>query len=404
MSEETPKPVNPISPPPAKGAPAVKEKKWWPTIIGLVVVLGIGFLLFRIITNQPKAAPPTPLVQVSTVAAQQGDMGIYLEALLGEVTPLATVAVPSQVSGQLLKVNFVEGQTVRPGDILAEIDARPFQAQLDSAAGQLQRDNALLAEAKMDMSRYQAAYEQKAIPKQQLDDQTALVEQDTGTVKYDQGQVESARVQLGYCHITNTVAGRVGLRLVDAGNIVQPSSTNGIVVVTQLQPITVIFSVAEDYLPAIQRQLAMSNHMVVQAFDRAQETNLATGSVLALDNQIDANTGTVRVKAIFTNDDNALFPNQFVNIRLLIDTLHGQTLIPVSVIQRNGTATFVYILNEDETVTMRAVKVGATDGNSAAVEGVNPGEVLAADNFNRLQDSAKVRQRQANPANARGQQ
>jgi multidrug efflux system membrane fusion protein len=347
-------------------------------------------------------------------------MGIYVEAL-GAVTPVATVTVPTQVSGQLTKVNFVEGQMVRVGDLLAEIDARPFQAQLDSAEGQLQRDQALLAEARTNLARYQAAYAQKAIPKQQLDDQSALVDQNAGTVKLDQGQVDSAKVQLGYCRITSSIAGRVGLRLVDPGNIVQSSSTNGIVVITQLQPITVIFSVAEDYLPQIQRQLALGNHMTVQALDRAQQTNLATGSILAMDNQIDSETGTIRLRAIFTNDDNALFPSQFVNAKLLIDTLHGQTLIPASAVQRNGTNTFVYVLSREPvaqtnttnvaaagtnsqpagpsfTVEMRAVTVGATDVESAAVEGVEPGEVLAADNFNRLEDKAIVTPRRAEGA------
>jgi len=363
----------------------------------LAVVCALGAILVHLILNRPKPAVVARPVQVSTTTARQGDMGIYVEAL-GAVTPVATVAVPSQVTGQLTNVNFVEGQMVGAGDILAEIDARPFLAQLESAEGQLQRDQALLAEAKMDLARYQSAYEQKAIPKQQLDDQAALVDQDTGSVKYDQGQVDNAKVQLGYCHITSSIAGRVGLRLVDPGNIVQSSSTNGIVIITQLQPITVVFSVAEDYLPQIQRQLGLGNHMTVQALDRAQQTNLATGSVLAMDNQIDSETGTIRLRAIFTNDDNVLFPSQFVNVKLLVDTLHGQTLIPASVVQRNGTNTFVYVLQEDNTVEMRTVKVGATDGEASAVEGVTPGEVLAADNFNRLQDKATVTPRRTDDA------
>jgi multidrug efflux system membrane fusion protein len=400
MSEEAPKPASAekVSPPSSSPGSAPRKKgRGWFILVILVVVCAVGVILFRVIANRPKPAVVARPVQVSTTTARQGDMGIYVEAL-GAVTPVATVAVPAQVSGQLTRVNFTEGQMVQAGDLLAEIDARPFQAQLDSAEGQLQRDRALLAEARTNLTRYQAAYEQKAIPKQQLDDQAALVEQDAGTVKFDQGQVDSAKVQLGYCRITSSIAGRVGLRLVDPGNIVQPSSTNGVVVITQLQPITVIFSVAEDYLPQIQRQLALGNHMIVQALDRAQQTNLATGSVLAMDNQIDSVTGTIRLKAMFTNEDNALFPSQFVNVRLLIDTLRGQTLIPASAVQRNGTNTFVYVLQEDNTVEMRAVKVGATDGESSAVEGVTLGEVLAADNFNRLQNNAAVTPRQADGA------
>ncbi len=313
---------------------------------------------------------------------------------LGAVTPVAMVTVPSQVSGQLTKVNFVEGQMVGTGDVLAEIDARPFEAQLASAEGQLERDQALLAEAQMDLKRYQGAYEQKAIPQQQFDDQLALVNQDTGTVKFDQGQVDNAKVQLGYCRITSPISGRVGLRLIDPGNIILSSLTNGLIVITQLQPITVIFSVAEDYLPQIQHQLSLGNHMTVQALDRAQETNLATGVVLALDNQIDTGTGTIRMKAIFTNENDALFPNQFVNARLLIDTLHNQTLIPSSTVQRNGQAMFVFVLKSDGTVEMRTVKVGITDGDTSAVEGVKPGEVLATDNFNRASGRSQSREAQ----------
>ena len=384
------------SPPPPSEA-AKKKKRWW-VVIGIVVlVLAAGLILYRVIAGRAKPAPSPPPVQIATNTVRVGDMGIYVEAL-GAVTPVATVTVPSQVTGQLTKVNFVEGQMVRAGDVLAEIDARPFQAQLDSGEGQLERDQALLAEARINLKRYAAAYEHKAIPKQQLDDQVSLVGQDAGTVKYDQGQVDNAKVQLAFCRITSSIAGRVGLRLVDAGNIVLSSSTNGIVVVTQLQPITVVFSVAEDYLPQIQRQLGLGNHMTVQAFDRAQQTNLATGSVLALDNMIDPLTGTIRLKAIFTNEADALFPNQFVNAKLLIDTLHGQNLVPEAAIQRNGQTTFVYVVKPDGTVEMRTIKAGATDSGTTAVEGVKPGEVLATDNFNRLQDGVKVTPRKPEDA------
>jgi multidrug efflux system membrane fusion protein len=372
-----------------------KRSRAWLFILVLIPVVLLGLILVRVVFQKPKPAPPLPPVTISTATATQGDMGVFVDGLLGIVTPLATVSVPSQVSGQLVKVNYSEGQIVTNGDVLAEIDPRPYQATLDSAQGQLARDKALLAEAQMDLKRYQAAYETKSVPKQQLDDQAALVEQDLGTVKYDEGQVESAKVQLGFCHIATPISGRVGLRLIDPGNIVLSSSTNALVMVTQLQPITVIFSVAEDFLPEIQRQMGLGNHMIVQVFDRSSETNLDTGSVLALDNLIDTETGTIRLRAIFTNKNNILFPNQFVNTKLLIETLHNQTLIPASTVQRNGTATFVYVVTEDETVKTQDITVRITDGDMSAVQGIKPGQVIASDNFNRLQDGAKVRLRVA---------
>jgi membrane fusion protein, multidrug efflux system len=404
MSEEKTSGVNPNPPPPPTAAPghAGKKRHWLRMVIILIIVCVAGGSLYLYLFRRPKPAPPTPAVRISTTNATSGDIGIYVSSLLGSVTPVATVTVLSQVTGQLTNVNFTEGQMVKAGDLLAQIDERPFQAQLTAAEGQLERDQAMLESARIDLTRYQAAAAQNAIPKQQLDDQLALTHQDEGTVKYDQGQVDNAKVQLDYCRITSPISGRVGLRLVDQGNLVQASSTSGLAVITQLQPITIIFSVAEDYLPQIQGQLARGNHMTVDAYDRAQQKKIATGSILALDNQIDSTTGTVRLKSIFTNADNALFPNQFVNVNLLIDTLHDQTLIPASAIQRNGQETFVYVLTETNTVEMRTVKVGTTDGDTAAVQGLEADEVIATDNFNRLQDGAKVSPRQ--PGEGRAQQ
>lgn len=395
MAEEKPtaeKSAPPSSPhnPPNSAPP--KKHPWVRAIIIILIICLVGFLVYRVFTRKPKANPKPPPTRVSTTNATKGDIGIYVSAL-GSVTPLATVTVVSQVTGQLAKVNFNEGQLVNTGELLAQVDERPFQAQLTAAEGQLERDQALLAQAQMDLQRYQLASVKNAIPKQQYQDQLALTHQDEGTVKYDQGQVDNAKVQLGYCRIVSPISGRVGLRLVDSGNIVQASSTNGIAVLTQLQPITIIFSVAEDYLPQIQHQLADGNHMTVTAFDRSQQTKLATGSVLALDNLIDSTTGTIRIRSVFSNEDNALFPNQFVNAQLLIDTLHGKTLIPAYAVQRNAQTAFVYVVKPDETVEMRTIKTEATDGNVTAVDGLQPGELIVTDNFNRLSDGAKISER-----------
>ncbi len=339
---------------------------------------------------------------VTTVAAQQGDIGIHVNAL-GVVTPLNTVSVKSRVDGQLVKVNYQEGQMVHAGDPLVEIDTAPFQATLEQAEGQLARDSALLENARLDLERYQEAFAKKAIPKQQLDTQSATVRQYEGAVKLDQGQVDNARVQLGYCRIAAPISGRVGLRLVDPGNIVRASDSNALLVITQLQPITVIFNVAEDHLPEILAQLRLGHKLTAEALDRAQTRTLAAGNVATLDNQIDSTTGTVKLRAIFPNEDGSLFPNQFVNVRLLVDTLHNVTLVPNTVIQRNADSAFVYLLKPDQTVSMQNITVGTTDGNTSAVEGITPGTVVAADNFNRLTDGAKVTVRAATNDTRRAQ-
>ena len=337
--------------------------------------------------GRARMAPPPP--EVTTTTPHKGDIGVYVNAL-GAVTPLYTVNVKSRVDGQLMNVNYVEGQRVKEGDSLVEIDPRPFQAQLTQAEGQLARDKALLENAHVDLDRYQTAYSKNAIPKQQLDTQVATVHQYEGTVKFDQGQVDNARLQLDYSHITAPITGRVGLRLVDPGNIVHATDSNPLAIITQLEPITVVFSVAEDYLPQIQEQLRQGKKLAVEAYDRAQQKKLATGTLLSVDNQIDPSTGTVKIKALFPNEDDALFPNQFVNARLLLDTQQDVTLLRSEVIQRNAQGPFVYLLGESNTVAMKNITVGTTEGNLSAVDGIEPGQRVIADNFNRLQDGMKV--------------
>lgn len=367
----------------------------WIWIVAILVLAIGGLIYYRKQQSaaqaaKAKAAMANRSVPITTGTVTQGPIGVYINAL-GTVTPVYTATITSRVDGQIVSVNYREGQMVRKGDVLIEIDPRPYQAALLQAQGTLAHDEALLSEARIDLDRYQLAFNRNAIAKQQLDDQNQTVKQYEGSVKNDQGTVASATTNLDYATIKAPIDGRVGLRLLDPGNIVTSGSTTPLVVITQLQPITVIFSVAEDYLPQIQKQMHSGNKMSVDALDRAQQHELAKGALLTLDNQVDTTTGTVKLKAVFPNQDLTLFPNQFVNARLLVDTQQNAALVPTAAIQRNAQGAFVYVIKNNQTAAMQTVTVGTTDGNVAAVQGVQPGDVIATSGFDKLEDGAKVK-------------
>jgi multidrug efflux system membrane fusion protein len=353
----------------------------------LVLVLAIG-LVWRHHDAAKKVAPAPPKINITTVTATKGDIGVYLDAI-GTVTPVYTASISSQVNGLVVAVHYKEGQLVSKGDPLVDIDSRPYQATLLQAQGALERDQNLLAQAQMDLERYRGAWARNAIAKQVLDDQEKLVLQDEGTVKNDQGAVQYDQIQVEYCHITAPIAGRVGLRLVDPGNVVQSAGTPTLAVITQLDPITVIFTIPEDSLGPVEARLRKKAKLPVDAFDRTAQTKIASGKLLTLDNQIDTTTGTVKARSVFNNKNDALFPNQFVNTRLLVNTLQGVTLIPASAIQQNGQASFVYVI-QNNIAHMRSIKPGVTDGGMTQVDGINPGDVVANSSFDKLQDNVAV--------------
>jgi len=372
----------------------VRKRRRWIWIIAVAVVLIIGaLLLWKHYETKQKAAAAARLaaaarIPVTSAVAKKGDIDVYLNAI-GTVTPVHTDSITSQVTGLVVSVLYQEGQLVHKGDPLVEIDSRAYRATLLQAQGTLERDQNVLAQAQMDLERYRAALARNAIAEQTVADQEKLVLQDQGTVKNDQGTVQYDQVQVDYCHITAPIDGRVGLRLVDPGNVVQSSGTTTLAVITQLQPITVIFTLPEDSLGPVVARLRAKAKLAVDAFDRTAQVKLASGELVALDNQIDTTTGTVKVRSQFENKDNALFPNQFVNTRLLVNTLQGVTLIPASAIQQNGQASYVYVL-QDNVAHLRPVKPGVTEAGITQVDGINPGDAVATSSFDKLQDNAKV--------------
>ena len=383
--------------PPTEQAHSSKGKRFFVWIAVLLIFGATFYLVLRHHSDTQGATAARRAfggpVTITTATVQKGSIGVYLDAI-GTVTPIYTDSITSEVTGLVTQVHYTEGQLVHKGDPLIDIDSRPFEAQLMQAEGTLERDTQILAQAQMDLQRYRDSWAKNGIPKQTLDDQEKIVLQDQGTVKLDQGSVQYDKVQVSFCHITAPITGRVGLRLVDPGNVVQANGTTPLVMITEVQPITVIFTIAEDDLPQVQAQTRHGKKLPVEAFDRTQQTKIASGKLLTFDNQIDTTTGTVKMRASFDNKDDGLFPNQFVNTRLLVRTLDGATLIPTSAIQHNGQSAFVYLIQNDA-VQICNIKLGVADAGQTAVDAISPcnlkaGDAIATSSFEKLQNNAKI--------------
>lgn len=383
--------------------PAVFRPKanWW---LRLLVICVVGAAWSYRVTWWPWVAPifsgspppPKPaarVVPVVTAEARRRDVNLFLNGL-GTVTAFNSVTVRSRVDGELMKVAFSEGQMVQEGELLAEIDPRPFDVQREQAEGQLAKDEATLKAAKLTLARLRGLLATKSATAQEVDEQAALVQQAEGAIQTDQALVANAQLQLTYCRIVAPISGRIGLRLVDEGNIVRANDPNGLAVITQLQPIAVLFTIPQDDIARVQKQMRHDRTPTVDAFDRDFQTKLATGKLLAIDNQVDPTTGTLRLKAVFENEDGLLFPNQFVNARLLVDTKHDALVVPSAAVQRGPNSTFVYVVQPDDTVELRNVVVGPTEGTETTIEsGLQAGEVVVTDGIDKLQPRAKISRR-----------
>ncbi len=368
----------------------LKPRWWW--LVVVLIVFAVGYRIAKPAADAKAGGFGgfDRAVPVAVITAARGDLNLSLNAL-GTVIPAQAVTVKSRVDGQLLRVHFQEGQFVKAGDLLAEIDPRAFDVQLAQAQGQLARDTALLKNAQIDLERYEMLWSQDSIAKQEVDAQASLVRQYEGAVKVDEGQIADAKLQLSYAKITAPVGGRVGLKQVDPGNIVHTSDTGGIVTITQIQPIYVLFTLPEDNLPRLLQKLNSKQQVAIDAYDRSQKLKLASGMLNAIDNQIDTATGTLKIKAQFSNDDNSLFPNQFVNVRLQIDTLRDRILAPVEAVQTGAEGHFVYVLQADGSAKLQAVQLGESDGKRVVIDrGLDDGAVVIVEGLEQLRDGSKV--------------
>jgi len=384
-------------PPPARAR--MSKLRWiWPIVFLAGAIWGTVYWYEAqgsVVRNAPtgtskkgggKGPDVTPVV---AARSRRGNIGVYFNGL-GTVTPIYTVTVKSRVDGQLMEIHYREGDTVHQGDLLIQIDPRPYEVQLTQAEGQMAKDQAALANARTDLVRYETLLKQNAIPEQQVATERATVTEDEAVVKSDQGQIDSAKLNLTYCRITAPITGRIGLRLVDPGNIVHASDSNGLLVITQVEPISVLFTVAEDQLPVVLQKMKVGT-LQVDAYDRDMKKKLAQGTLTTVDNQIDQTTGTIRLRATFDNKDSALFPNQFVNARLLVEEKRGVVLLPSAAIQRSSTATYVYLVQPDSTVTVRNVTEGTTEGDDSEItSGLAPGDVVVMTGADKLQEGSKV--------------
>ena len=378
---------------PKQSVPPPRRRRWLTPIIAVLILLGTGYVAYRLLSEhaQPargsRAGGPPQSVGVATIAT--GDLNVVLTGL-GAVTPLATVTVKTQINGQLQQIAFTEGQIVHKGDFMEQIDPRPYQVALEQASGTLAHDQGLLAQARADNARYQTLNKQDSISRQQVEDQVYLIKQYEGSVLADQGTVDNAKLNLTYCHIVSPVDGRVGIRLVDVGNYVQTSDATGLFVITQLQPISVVFTLPEDDVNEIQAQM-QAGTLAVTAYDRTNTKLIATGTLATTDNQIDNTTGTIKLRAMFPNTDNALFPQQFVNARLLVRTVKGAVVAPQAAVQHGAPGDFVYLVKPDNTVSIQVVKLGVTDGGKVEItDGLKAGDKVVTDGLDRLKDGARI--------------